>query len=100
MQFTRRSRADDWGGEVRKFTWALVSTGRLDTGEKFTVSIRNANGEPFDNPITPEMLMKKIEWLLADEHTQYATSQYADLTDENKTKIDNLMHALMEIQRK
>ena len=37
-----------------------------------------------------------FEWMEAPEHVRYTTRLYMDLSPESKTKIDNLMKALME----
>lgn len=39
-----------------------------------------------------------LEWLDAPEHVKYTTRMYAELSTENKTKIDNLMKALLELK--
>ena len=45
---------------MKKFTWALVSTGRLEDGEKFYISLKGPDGEPWANPIEPEQIMQEI----------------------------------------
>lgn len=84
---------------AKEFTWCLVSSGRLDVGEKFSISIKDKNGELFSNPIDPERIMNKIEWLFADEHTRFATRQYSELDEDGKIKINNLMDALLAIKQ-
>lgn len=37
-----------------------------------------------------------FEWMEAPEHVRYTTLLYMELTPENKTKIDNLMQAILE----
>ena len=52
---------------MKKFTWALVSTGRLEDGEKFYISLKGPDGEPWANPIEPEQIMQEIAALKAQE---------------------------------
>lgn len=83
---------------MKKFSWNLVSSGRLGSGEMFSVSIKKADGELWDNPIEPEQLMLSIEFLLADERVKYVVRQYAELDDTGKKKINDLMDALLALK--
>ena len=61
---------------MKKFTWALVSTGRLEDGEKFYISLKGPDGEPWANPIEPEQIMQEIAALkqqLAEARGREAT---------------------------
>lgn len=37
-----------------------------------------------------------LEWIEAPEHVRQTTRKYAELSPENKTKIDNLLNAILE----
>lgn len=83
---------------MRTLSWKVVSTGKLDVGEKWSISICKADGEPFDSLRDAEKLGHKIEWLMASEEARFVTARYSELSPSNQEKIYNLMISLLALK--